>query len=103
MRIDSKSSSMFSPHPTLCSRLRRYNKLSKPKWTPPNAVFGPVWGLLYAGMGVASWLVFKQGGWAAQVQHSLHSLTMRLACPAGDIDDMLLQRGTLQLAYFDTA
>lgn len=47
--------------------VRRYNKLRKPEWTPPNAVFGPVWGMLYAGMGVASWLVFKQGGWAAQV------------------------------------
>eukprot|EP00892_Ulva_mutabilis_P010441 jgi/Ulvmu1/776/UM010_0150.1 len=43
-----------------------YKKLKKPSWTPPDAVFGPVWSTLYAAMGVASWMVFKQGGFAAQ-------------------------------------
>lgn len=43
-----------------------YQNLEKPSWTPPNAVFGPVWTLLYIAMAVAAWLVWKRGGWAAQ-------------------------------------
>jgi benzodiazapine receptor len=30
-----------------------YRKIDLPSWTPPNAIFGPVWTLLYAMMGVA--------------------------------------------------
>ena len=30
-----------------------YRKISLPSWTPPNRVFGPVWTLLYASMGIA--------------------------------------------------
>jgi translocator protein len=42
-----------------------YRNLEKPSWTPPNAVFGPVWTVLYVLMAVAAWLVWKRGGWAA--------------------------------------
>jgi benzodiazapine receptor len=39
-----------------------YESLAKPTWNPPNAVFGPVWTLLYVLMGVAAWLVWKRAG-----------------------------------------
>jgi tryptophan-rich sensory protein len=35
-----------------------YASLSKPTWTPPNWLFGPVWTLLYLSMAVAAWLVW---------------------------------------------
>ncbi len=39
-----------------------YAQLKKPAWTPPGAVFGPVWTALYAMMAVAAWLVWKKSG-----------------------------------------
>jgi tryptophan-rich sensory protein len=39
-----------------------YAGLSKPGWTPPNWLFGPVWTLLYILMAVAAWLVVRQLG-----------------------------------------
>ena len=39
-----------------------YAQLSKPAWTPPNQVFGPVWSALYLMMAVAAWLVWRRGG-----------------------------------------
>jgi benzodiazapine receptor len=38
-----------------------YQKIRKPKWNPPNWVFGPAWTTLYTAMGVASWLVYSKG------------------------------------------
>jgi len=39
-----------------------YASLAKPSWTPPNAIFGPVWSVLYVLMGLAAWLVWRQAG-----------------------------------------
>jgi tryptophan-rich sensory protein len=37
-----------------------YAQLAKPSWAPPASVFGPVWTVLYALMGVAAWLVWRE-------------------------------------------
>ena len=39
-----------------------YAQLSKPSWAPPAGVFGPVWTVLYALMGVAAWFVWRSPG-----------------------------------------
>ena len=36
-----------------------YAGTAKPMWNPPNAVFGPVWAVLYVTMSVAAWLVWR--------------------------------------------
>ena len=42
-----------------------YLQLLRPSWAPPAGVFGPVWTLLYALMGIAAWLVWRAGGFEA--------------------------------------
>lgn len=37
-----------------------YPSLTKPWFTPPNRVFGPVWTLLFGLMGAAAWLVWQR-------------------------------------------
>lgn len=39
-----------------------YEHMNKPAWTPPDAVFMPVWLILYVLMGVAAWLVWERRG-----------------------------------------
>jgi translocator protein len=36
-----------------------YARLNKPNWAPPASLFGPVWSVLYALMGIAAWLVWR--------------------------------------------
>jgi len=42
-----------------------YRTIAKPSWNPPSWVFGPMWTLLYASMGVAAWRVWRPAGFAA--------------------------------------
>jgi tryptophan-rich sensory protein len=42
-----------------------YADLARPDWAPPGSVFGPVWTLLYALMGIAAWLIWRVGGFRA--------------------------------------
>jgi translocator protein len=37
-----------------------YDQANRAPWTPPDAVFGPVWTVLYISMGVAAWLVWRK-------------------------------------------
>lgn len=37
-----------------------YADADKVPWSPPNAIFGPVWTMLYALMSVAAWLVWRE-------------------------------------------
>lgn len=39
-----------------------YARLEKPSWGPPAWLFGPVWTVLYALMGVGAWLVAGTSG-----------------------------------------
>ena len=43
-----------------------YIALPKPSWNPPNAVFAPVWTVLYFAMAVAVWLI-----WRAHDEHDI--------------------------------
>ena len=38
-----------------------YRHIEKPTWTPPDAVFGPVWTMLFVLMGVSLWMVWRDG------------------------------------------
>lgn len=41
-----------------------YPTLAKPAWTPPAWLFGPVWTVLYACIGVAGFLAWRRAGFA---------------------------------------
>ena len=45
-----------------------YSQLVQPTWAPPPGVFGPVWTVLYALMGIAAWMVWRSGGFRSNRQ-----------------------------------
>ncbi|MEX1310701.1 MAG: TspO/MBR family protein [Candidatus Sulfomarinibacteraceae bacterium] len=56
-----------------------YPTLVKPSFNPPAWVFGPVWTLLYIMMGVAAFLVWRQGLVAEGVRVALAVFIIQLA------------------------
>lgn len=56
-----------------------YAGLAKPSFAPPNWLFGPAWTLLYILMGIASFLVWKQGLAAPGVKPALVFYLVQLA------------------------
>lgn len=56
-----------------------YEALVKPSWNPPSWLFGPVWTLLYLGMAVAAWLVWKRGGQGQALRLYLVQLALNAA------------------------
>jgi len=54
-----------------------YTKFIRPDWAPPPFIFGPVWTVLYALMGIAAWLVWRAEGFrAARVALTLFLLQL---------------------------
>ena len=54
-----------------------YATADKAPWTPPNAVFGPVWTVLYTAMAVAAWLVWRKR--TANTKPALAAYAVQLA------------------------
>ncbi|MEQ9408175.1 MAG: TspO/MBR family protein [Fuerstiella sp.] len=56
-----------------------YRTIRKPSWNPPAGVFGPVWSMLYALMGLAAWRVWTPAGFrAARVPLTLFAVQLML-------------------------
>ncbi len=56
-----------------------YPTLSRPAWTPPDWVFGPVWTMLYFLMALAAWLVWRRtSGSAGRTALGLFALQLVL-------------------------
>lgn len=66
-----------------------YPTLAKPWFTPPDAVFAPVWITLYAIMGIASWRIWRSGPRRATVQMALAAYGIQL-----------LLNGTWSIVFF---
>jgi translocator protein len=56
-----------------------YKMLIRPSWAPPAWLFGPVWSVLYASMGVAAWLVWRAGANKAATSLALGFFVAQLA------------------------
>ena len=59
-----------------------YPALAKPSWTPPGAVFAPVWTVLYFLMALAAWLVWRKAGGLAAARLPLALFAVQLALNA---------------------
>jgi translocator protein len=55
-----------------------YVTLAKPSWTPPNEWFGPIWSSLYILIGIALFLVWRQGLERRDVRFTIGIFTVQL-------------------------
>ena len=55
-----------------------YQKLEKPSFNPPRWVFGPAWSTLYVLMGIADFLVSREGGEAASKAKRIYRVQLAL-------------------------
>lgn len=55
-----------------------YSSLVKPSFSPPNWVFGPVWTLLYALMGISAYWIYKNAGKSAKSALTVFSIQLLL-------------------------
>lgn len=55
-----------------------YATLTRPALNPPSWIFGPVWTTLFALMGVAAFLVFRQGWQKREVKKALAVFVLQL-------------------------
>jgi translocator protein len=60
---------------------RFYAELTHPSWAPPGWLFGPVWSVLYALMGISAWLIWRARGFAG-ARGSLMLFVVQLAANA---------------------
>lgn len=56
-----------------------YQALELPAFAPPSWLFGPVWTVLYAMIGVAGWLLWRARGWDLAVGLWAAQLVLNLA------------------------
>ncbi len=55
-----------------------YASLTKPAWTPPNWLFGPIWTILYILLGVAAFIVWREGFQRKEVKIALGIFSLQL-------------------------
>ena len=55
-----------------------YRNLVRPEWAPSASAFGPVWTVIYVLMGLAAWLVWREGGFRSAVTLSLFLVQLAL-------------------------
>lgn len=56
-----------------------YAALTKPSYTPPDWLFGPIWSALYLSMAIAAWLVWHAAGFSkAKVALTLFAVQLVL-------------------------
>ncbi|WP_374457355.1 TspO/MBR family protein [Nocardioides sp.] len=56
-----------------------YRALELPPYAPPSWLFGPVWSVLYLLIGVAGWLLWRDGGWDRRLWLWVGQLVLNLA------------------------